>query len=282
MIRRPKAKRIFLVVAGLAMVAVAVVSLARLRTTRVDSADQLASYSDQPLRDVLTRHVAEGLVDYEGLSKQSRKPLDVYLDVVARFGPHSTPEVFPAATDQLAYYLNAYNAIMLRKWLDDGAGDDRIPRTVNKAWFFFDLWRVDGRWISLDTLEQTIIRPRYKDSRSHFALVCGAMSCPPLLAEPFVGSRLDEQLDILGRQWLTEPDGLEVRADGEVFMSSIFSWYAEDFVAEGGFAGVLSRYLAEDDPRRETALNAAREGRIQFLDYDWSINRRGAGEEANP
>ena len=249
---------------------------------RVDSTDQLASYSDQPLRDVLTRHVGDGLVDYEGLKKQSRKLLDVYLDGVARFGPRSTPEMFSETKDQLAYYLNAYNAIMLRKWLDSGAGDDGNSRTVNKAWFFFDLWRVDGRWISLDTLEQTIIRPLYKDSRSHFALVCGAMSCPPLLAEPFEGSRIDEQLDILGRQWLTEPDGLEVLPNGEVFMSSIFSWYAEDFVAEGGLAGVLSRYLAEEDPRREAALKAAQEGRIQFLDYDWSINRRGAVEEANP
>ena len=281
MIRRPKPKRIFLLIAGLAILAFVVISLTRCQVTRVELSDQLASYSDQPLRVVLTRHVSVGLVDYEGLGKQSRKPLDIYLDGVARFGPHSTPEVFPAATDRLAYYLNAYNAIMLRKWLDDGAGEDKITRTVNKAWFFFDLWRVDGRWISLDKLEQTIIRPRYKDSRSHFALVCGAMSCPPLLDEPFVGSRLDEQLDRLGRQWLTEPDGLEVREDGAVFMSSIFSWYVEDFVYEGGLAGVLTRYLDEDDPRREAALIAAREGRIQFMDYDWSINRQSPGDEAN-
>ncbi len=97
-----------------------------------------------------------------------------------------------------------------------------------------------------------------------------------------MGSRIDEQLDILGRQWLTEADGLEVRPNGEVFMSSIFSWYAEDFSAEGGLAGVLTRYLAEDDPRRENALKAAQEGRIEFLDYDWSINRRSAANKANP
>ena len=159
MINRTKAKRIFLSIAGLAMVGVVVVSLARLRSIRVDSADQLASYSDQPLRDVLTLHVGDGLVDYEGLSKLSRKKLDIYLDGVARFGPRSTPEVFPEIADQLAYYFNAYNAIMLRKWLDEGAGDDGNSRIVNKAWFFLDLWRMDERWISLDTLEQTIIRP---------------------------------------------------------------------------------------------------------------------------
>ena len=179
MIRRPKSKRIFLMIAGLAIVVVGFGSLARCQTIRVDQASRLASYGDQPLREVLSRHVAKGLVDYEGLSKQSHGQLDIYLDGVARFGPHSTPDVFPDATDQLAYYLNAYNAIMLHKWLDDGTEDNGKPRTVNKAWFFFELWRVDGRWISLDALEQTIIRPLYKDSRSHFALVCGAMSCPP-------------------------------------------------------------------------------------------------------
>ncbi len=114
MISRSKAKRIFLLIAGLAMIGVVVVSLARLRAIRVDSADQLASYSDQPLRDVLIRHVSEGLVDYEGLNKQSRKQLDVYLDGVARFGPRSTPGAFPDSKGQLAYYLNTYNAIMLR------------------------------------------------------------------------------------------------------------------------------------------------------------------------
>ncbi len=95
MINRTKAKRIFLMIAGLAMIGVVVVSLARLRSIQVDSADQLALYSDQPLRDVLTRHVDDGLVDYEGLSRQSSKQLDVYLDGVARFGPRSTPGVFP-------------------------------------------------------------------------------------------------------------------------------------------------------------------------------------------
>lgn len=286
MIKHNRAKRIVPVIAGLAMMGVVLGSLARCQTIRVDQADRLASYSDQPLGGVLSSHVVKGLVDYKGLSKESHRQLDIYLDGLARFGPLSTPEVFPDAADQLAYYLNAYNAIMLRKWLDGGAGENQKPRTVNKAWFFFDLWRVDGKWISLDSLEQTIIRPRYQDFRSHFALVCGAMSCPPLLAEPFVGSRLDEQLDGLGRQWLTESDGLDVREDGSVYMSSIFSWYAEDFEDAGGLAGMLTRYLAEDDPRREAALKAAREGRIQFMDYDWSINRQSPpgppGDKANP
>ena len=81
---------------------------------------------------------------------------------------------------------------------------------------------------------------------------------------------------------MTGPDGLYVRADGAVYMSSIFAWYEEDFIDAGGLVGVLTRYLTEDDPRREAALNAAREGRIQFMDYDWSINRQSPGDEANP
>jgi len=42
----------------------------------------------------------------------------------------------------------------------------------------------------------------------------------------------------------------------------------------GGLAGVLDRYLDEDDTRRPAVLAAARAGRIRFLEYDWSINQR--------
>ena len=130
----------------------------------------------------------------------------------------------------------------------------------------------DGGSITMHTLEQGLIRPRYDEPRIHYALICGAVSCPPLLDEPFVGSRLDEQLDELGRRWLSQPDGLRVDPDGDVYLSAIFKWYKGDFRDSGGFAAVIDRYLDDADPRKPVALAAARDGKLKFLPYDWSIN----------
>ncbi len=121
-----------------------------------------------------------------------------------------------------------------------------------------------------------MIRPTFKEPLVHMALVCGAMGCPPLLEEPFVGERLDEQLDGLARRWLLEPDGLRVDEDGTVWCSRIFLWYRADFDTLGGLPGVLERYLDPTDPRRQLAIRAAREGTIQFMEYDWSINKAPA------
>ncbi len=252
--------------------AASLVLMVRYRPVDVPEGERLATYDVAPYRAVLADVVHDGLVDYGRLDAEHAHRLAQYLDAVARCGPTAQPEVFPTRADRLAYFLNAYNALMLWKWREAGAARAGPGRSVNRFWFFFDVWKVDGAWVSLDALEQSVIRPTFRDPRIHFALVCGAMSCPELLAEPFEGARLDEQLDGLARSWLRAPDGLAVRADGSVWMSSVFSWYATDFEAMGGLPGVLNRFLAHDDPRRPAALAAARAGQIQFMPYDWSIN----------
>ena len=238
----------------------------------VPEARQLESYSAAPYAEVLDTAVRgeEGLVDYAAVARQE-DALDVYLDAVARFGPQATPDEFRTEADELAYHLNAYNAFMLRKWLDKGAARASPDASVGWGTWFFDNFAYDGRSISMDSLEQRLIRPEFDEPRIHFALVCGAIDCPPLLAEPFEGGRLDEQLDELGRRWLSQPDALEIEADGDVVFSKIFDWYREDFDEMGGLAGVVRRYVPQGR-RREAALAALAAGREKFSGYDWTIN----------
>ena len=231
---------------------------------------RLSGYDDEPYAQVLHGSVRDGLVDYRVIGSHYEQSLNVYLDALSRFGPFSTPESFPDRDAKLAYYLNAYNAFVIRRWLMAGAPPGA---KVDVSWFHFDHWAMDGSHCTLDRLENRIIRPRFEDPRIHFALVCGAMSCPPLLEEPFDAARLDEQLDGLGRRWLSEPDGLAVRDDGTVVMSAIFVWYRKDFDAMGGLEGVIERYLDDGDPRKAPALQAARDGTIESRGYDWSINQ---------
>jgi hypothetical protein len=258
---------------ALPLILAAALAAAGCHAPKVAEASRLAAYDVEPWREVLAGSVRGGLVDYRILREAYQDRLDAYLDAVARFGPRSTPDQFPSRDDALAYYLNAYNALMLRKWLDAGAGTDATDRSVNLLWFVVDQWRVDGTWMSLNTLEQSTIRKTFDEPRIHFALVCGAVSCPPLADEPYEGPRLDAQLEAQGRTWLRdEPDALVVREDGTASLSMIFMWYFDDFKPWGAMPGVLERYLAPDDPRRAAAIAAIESGRGDWLPYSWTIN----------
>lgn len=254
----------------------------------------LGTYSTQPFAEVLSAAVTgDGLVDYAAIIDEPDTPgspgtlenpnpfadldgkLDIYLDAVARFGPESTPELFPTEDDQLAYYLNAYNAVMLRLWLDNGARTaDPGDKVQWLTWFTVNQWKIDQRNMSLDYLEQRLIRPTFEESRIHAALVCGAVDCPPLRSEPYVGDRLDDQLDDQMVAWLSDPadDGLRIDDSGKVYLSAIFGWYRDDFRPDGGLDAMIEKYLDDNDPRKAPALDALRNNRVKFMGYDWTIN----------
>jgi hypothetical protein len=255
---------------------------------KVPAEFRMDTYDDAPYAAVLDAVVEKGMVDYHAFNelpppKQRTAAdydtldgkLDLYLDAVARFGPESTPALFPDEDAELAYYLNAYNALMIRLWLDSGGrsadADDKVQWLT---WFTINQWKVDQRTMSLDYLEQRLIRPRFEEARIHAALVCGAVDCPPLRDEPFVGDRLDEQLDDQMRQWLHAParDGLRIADDGRVYLSAILGWYRSDFRETGGLDAMVETYLDDDDPRKAKALEALRNNKAKFMGYDWTIN----------
>jgi hypothetical protein len=126
---------------------------------------------------------------------------------------------------------------------------------------------------SLDNIEHDIVRPGFREPRVHFALVCAARGCPPLRAEPFVSTNLSSQLDEQTRAYLTDRvHGLSWRpATQQLQVSTIFKWFAEDFVTGGGLREFLARHTAEASVA--TAIrNPA--NKLRYLDYDWTLNER--------
>ena len=251
-------------------------------TPKVPEADRLGAYDDAPWARVLEASVLgdEGLVDYAKLAEgtAARDDLTLYLNAVARFGPEATPGAFPDEADRLAYHLNAYNAFMLQKWLEKGAATADADDKVGWLTWFFDRFAMDGGGTSMDGLEQRLIRPTYGDARIHFALVCGALSCPPLLDEPYRGPELDRQFRDVATRWLQAPDGLVAADDGTVTVSRILDWYGGDF--DGGepfdsLADLFAAYLPAG-PRRDAAVAAAEAGDLRFMGYDWTINSPAA------
>ncbi len=244
--------------------------------------------------ELLTEYARDGMVDYAALKANSTQ-LDEYLRRLSAVDPSG----FNAWSrkEQMAFYINAYNAITIRGIIlhypiQPGGllSRARFPNnSIRQIGGFWDTPFVSllGQEITLNRIEHEILRKQFKDPRVHFALVCASKGCPLLSADAYRGATLDEQLDHSARSFV-DNEG-KVRLDilkNRLFVSAIFKWYAEDFAGadvsdwSAGYApnerGVVS-FIAEyiDAERRAFIMN--RKPRIQYLDYDWSLNEMPHG-----
>jgi hypothetical protein len=232
------------------------------------------SFDHTKLTTALQTVVTARGVDYAKL-EASRAGLDQY---VARLGTISSRQFdrWPRE-EQIAYLINAYNAIVLQQVVDDypiqrSTKAAALVRPANSVWQidgFFDALkhRVAGRQLTLDQIEHEWLRPKFKEPRIHFALVCAAQSCPPLRSEAYRAERLSAQLDEQARLFLNDRARNRFDSDGAQ-LSEIFKWFAEDFGGETGLRTFLAGYL-----------NAELAGRIKnasyvigYVDYDWILN----------
>ncbi|MHC4953453.1 MAG: DUF547 domain-containing protein [Planctomycetota bacterium] len=221
----------------------------------------LETFDTSDWAEVLRNHVDDlGRVDYEALRAQ-RTPLTRFLALIGKAGPSTRPELFPTREDRLAYWVNAYNAIVmdqvLRHWPLDSVIDHRL------SIFVVTRYDVDGRALSLHGIENDIVREEYKDARAHFALNCASVGCPRLPREPFEGPVLDSQLERETRRFLAEPRNLAREEDAAV-LSEIFSWYAVDFRPSP------IEWIA----KRRSDFELTRDTPVRYRSYDWALNRQ--------
>lgn len=233
--------------------------------------------------ELLNRHVRDGRVDYAAL-KRERGALETYLREIAAIDAPTVARWTRA--EQLAYWLNAYNAFVLATIVDhypiQRGSWVGIAFPANSIWqipgaFKEQRFSAGGRRVSLDDIEHAIIRPGFHEPRVHMALVCAARSCPDLRSEPYRAADLEAQLDDQTRRFIADSrKGVRFDVSGtEVHLSRIFKWFAEDFAMLGvgePAAGVLefvARYSVE--PARAAALRSGKL-HLRYLDYDWTLN----------
>ena len=238
---------------------------------------------------------AEGRVDYRGL-KGDRAALDAYVARLGRVAPETLNGWSRA--DQMAFYLNAYNAITFQVVIDHyppkglGLIFPRLSiRNIPGVW---DKIRtpVAGAELTLNEIEHEILRPRFKDARVHAAIVCASIGCPILRNEAYVGARLEEQLEDAARRFARHPEKNAVDPRRRIVtISPIFDWFKEDFESyaeqaptlkgrrgdAGRWAGALGFLIRYGDPAHADFLRGG-DYRVRLGDYDWSLNDWGLGE----
>jgi hypothetical protein len=223
-----------------------------------------ASFDHSRFDALLRTHVdADGFVDYAAL-KDAQGELDAYVGSL-----DAAPFEELGRDEKLALLINAYNAFTLRLILDHWplASIRDIPAA--QRWDA-PRWRLAGETLSLNQIENERIRPRFREPRIHFALVCAARGCPPLRAEAYTGARLESQL--LNQARRVHADDRWLRFDpstGELRLTEIYKWYESDFRQA---AGSVPEHVALHAPPVRAALDASQRVEVLWIPYDWSLN----------
>jgi hypothetical protein len=186
-----------------------------------------------------------------------------------------------AREEAYAYWANLYNALTLKVVLD------RYPvRSIRdirstgvpldpKGWF--GPWRtrlitVEGRRLSLDDIEHETMRPTFRDPRVHYAVNCASIGCPNIWPRAWRAATLSRDLDTAAAAFVNHPRGVSVLADGRLRVSSIYTWFREDF--GGDEAGVIEHLRRHAAPALAARL---RQTAIAEDAYDWALNDAPSG-----
>ena len=250
----------------------------------------------QEYAGVLKTFVKDGRVDYATL-KKNRAAIDNF---IKQIGAVKGEEYQSWSHDQqLAYWINTYNGWFLQIVID------RYPLRGSKILGAFypenSVQRIPGIWdnvrtlaagrsVSLNDIEHKILRPIFQEPRIHFSIVCASLGCPLLRSEPFVPDVLQSQLDEAAKSFINNPS--KVRFDSAkktLQLSRIFDWFADDFQSaadesskklyskkNAGPVAFVSKYLPADVAE---ALHKSA-AKIEYFDYDWTLNDSAGGPPA--
>jgi len=212
----------------------------------------------------------QGLVDYNGIAgDQAFKTYMASLE--------SADLKSMSRNAQLAFWLNAYNAVTIDKVIkwkpEKSVRETLIPGVWTSTKFFTSREHtVAGKRLSQDDIENEILRKQFKDPRIHFAIICASTGCPPLPRFAYTEENVQIKLEEETRKYINSERSTRIDlADNTLYLSKLFDWYAGDFESQSGSVlNFLKPYL---DEKALTFLE--RNPKIDYLHYDWSLNAQG-------
>jgi Protein of unknown function, DUF547 len=233
---------------------------------------------------LLDLYVRDGLVYYRAL-KSDRAKLDAYVTALAGVSVDQLPR-----NEQIAFWLNAYNALVLRTVIDhypiQGRSPDYPPRSIRQIPGAFErlTHRVAGRTLTLDQIEQTVLSP-FNDPRVFLALGRGAVSSGRLRSEAYAAGEIEQQLAEVAHECLTRPECIHLdREGGKVSVNAIFSWREREFTA--AYADKTPAAFADRSPIERAVVAFIQPGllttekeffarnsfQMVYRKFDWTLN----------
>lgn len=206
----------------------------------------------------LLQEVVFGLVDYRQL-KENSDQLNNLTSVISDYDLRNVSQ-----DHRTAFYINAYNILVIKQITDNYPV--KSPMDID-GFFKVNTFNVAGEILTLDAIEFIKLIGPTKDPRIHFALGCGARSCPFLYDNAFFPDKLQEQLDFRAQLIIDRPNYVYVdEKGGKVVLNKIFDWYKDQFSSN---AGSLIKYV-----NKYKFYKVPETFKVEFQEYDWSLNDR--------
>jgi hypothetical protein len=254
--------------------------------------------SEQPIDIALTLAMADlkarfieaerGVVHYKAI--KGSEEFERYIDLTRGLRSFDLRSLENQG-QRLAFWINIYNTAVIHGVIESG-----VERSVKEVPGFFDriTYEIGGFLFSLNEMEHGLLRGNRRvpyrllrpfrkkdlrlefavtplDPRIHFALVCGARSCPPIgFYEP---SQIDFQLQLAAMSFINSPQVKILTQERKILISMIFKWYQVDFGgSDRAPLDTLLNYLDEGVPKTFLKENRNRI-RIRYQPYDWNLNQ---------
>ncbi len=220
---------------------------------------------------------AHGFVDYDALLAD-RSSFDRYIELIENTGPATDPSEFPDSNSELAFYINAYNALVFEGVLNRGPERTSVWSGLISGYNFFRRMKVkiDGQVTNLQAIENVLIRESFADPRVHAALNCASVSCPRLPQAAFNAADLDVELNVAMREFVNEMQNVRIdKSKRTVYLSRIFDWFEDDFLEfeerSGSTAPSILNYINRFRARGQEIPGKYK---VRYLDYDKGINHQ--------
>ncbi|NQW01447.1 MAG: DUF547 domain-containing protein [Rhodospirillales bacterium] len=207
-------------------------------------------------------------VAYGRVTGPDKKALKGYLGALA---------VVPVSrlnrAEQLAYWINAYNALTVDLIIDHYPVESITDIDLGGGGFFSSgpwskpLFPVEGTEVALNDIEHRILRPIWQDPRLHYALNCASVGCPNLQPAAFTALLVESMLEDGATAFVNGPRNVRIIGEN-LSVSKIYSWFQGDF---GGSEGAVLDHLRHyANPDLFTQLDGHTS--VSTYSYDWTLN----------
>ncbi|WP_154180408.1 DUF547 domain-containing protein [Vibrio furnissii] len=223
---------------------------------------QSLTVSHQAWQQLLDRYLMmqgeNTLFDYAAVTHADQQSLSRYIQGLSTLDPRQLTK-----SQQYAYWVNLYNALTVQLILEN------YPISSIKklgGWLSFGPWdqellTIQGQNISLNDIEHRILRPIWRDPRTHYAVNCASLGCPNLQTEAFTAHNSEHLLERAAHTFINSNKGAQQREDQWV-ISSIYDWFSDDF----GSKRALIQHLATYRPELKDY-----QGELRY-EYNWQLN----------
>jgi len=206
------------------------------------------------------------------LAVKQQEPVNDLVNELEHFQFTQLQEELNTDERKKAFWINIYNAYFQILRISKNLVKPKVYKEKEIV--------IAGKYFSLDDIEHGILRRfRYKyslgylpnmfapefikklivktiDYRIHFALNCGAKSCPPIAF--YSVDRINEQLDTATLAFLEIDTEIDTE-NKKIYVTSLFKWFLKDFGGLNGIRIILNKQL-----------NVNTKGyKIKFKVYSW-------------